>query len=80
VTSKGHIAREEYQSTGGGFIPTPDRSLLGLGPPHWSFKYYGLKSICAECVDLNSRVLRPLTYESLSHGATRHPQMIILFG
>jgi len=37
-----------------------------LGPPYWSFKYYGLKSVHAECVDLISRVLRRLTYESVA--------------
>jgi len=47
-------------------IPTLSRPPLGLGPPYWSFRYYGLKSVCAECVDLNSRVLRLLTYESVA--------------
>jgi len=57
-----HIAREVYQFV----ISTPIRLPLGLEPPYWSFRYYGLKSVCAECVDLNSGVLRRLTYESVA--------------
>jgi len=47
-------------------IPMFSHPSLGLRPPYWSFRYYGLKSVCAECVDLNSRVLRRLTYESVA--------------
>jgi len=62
VISKGHVAREEYQSMGGVCYPDARSSFSGLGTSIWSSKYYGLKSICAECMDLNLRILRPLTY------------------
>jgi len=44
VTSKGHIAREKYQSTGEFVVPMPDRPPPGLGPPYWSFKYGNIKN------------------------------------
>jgi len=42
MTSKGHIACEVSMSTGGFVIPMPSRLSLGLEPPYWSFKYYGI--------------------------------------
>jgi len=65
VTSKGHVTHEEYQCLRRVCYPHVQSSSSGLRISIWSSKYYELKFVYAECVDLNSRVLRALTYESV---------------